>query len=137
MATAIKIELVVDSCGAAASRQAAVSSETALTDAFVRRLQRERLVSSSKPLPRFNGEGFTSMEKMHIFIKALGSWSGTIILEVASSDTIITIWRKIQRKLPHVNPRTSRLDYCGKYLKDSRMLADYYIGRESTIFLIQ
>ncbi|KAL6660306.1 hypothetical protein ACP70R_002428 [Stipagrostis hirtigluma subsp. patula] len=111
---------------AVALLQAVVSSKTALTDAFVRRLQGERLVSSSKPLPRFNGEDFTSMEKMQIFIKALGSWSGTIILEVASSDTILTVWSNIQRKLPHVNPSTSRLDYCGKYLKDSRMLADYY-----------
>lgn len=77
---------------------------------------------------------------MQIFVKNLED--KTITLDVEASDTIKAIKVKIQNK-GGTPPNEQRLLFAGKQLQDKTMdgqeltLADYYVQRGSTIFLVQ
>ena len=68
-----------------------------------------------------------------IFVKTPGN--GTITLQVFSYTTIDSLKKGIEEKL-NLNVTMQRLYFGGKKLEDGRRtLSDYYISKESTVFL--
>lgn len=71
---------------------------------------------------------------MQIFVRTLTG--KTVTLEVDPSDTIENIKQKIQEK-EGITPDRQRLVYGARKLEDGRTLADYGIGKEATLHLLQ
>lgn len=72
---------------------------------------------------------------MKIFVKTLND--RTITIEVQADDKVSTLKKKLQEKTG-LEPEQQRLVFGSKALEDdNKTLADLYITRESTIFLIE
>ena len=72
--------------------------------------------------------------ELQIFIKTLNG--ETITIQANSSDKIITIKEKIQKKQDNLLPSHQRLIYGGKQLEDDKTLMDYNIQSEATLHLV-
>ncbi len=72
--------------------------------------------------------------ELQIFIKTLNG--DTITIQANSSDKIITIKEKIQKKQDNLLPSHQRLIYGGKPLEDDKTLMDYNIQSEATLHLV-
>ena len=71
---------------------------------------------------------------LQLFIKTLNG--DTITIQANSSDKIITIKEKIQKKQDNLLPSHQRLVYGGKQLEDDKTLMDYNIQSEATLHLV-
>jgi hypothetical protein len=69
---------------------------------------------------------------MQIFVKNLDS--KTIVLEVEPDSIVETLKSKIYDK-EGIHPDHQSLVYGGKILQNGRILSDYMIQKESTLFL--
>jgi len=72
--------------------------------------------------------------ELQIFIKTLNG--ETITIQANSSDKIITIKEKIQKKQDNLLPSHQRLIFGGKQLEDDKTLMDYNIQSEATLHLV-
>jgi len=76
----------------------------------------------------------TEAEAFQIFVRTLTG--KTVTLEVESNDTIENIKQKVQEK-EGITPDQQRLVYGARKLEDGRTLADYDIGKGTTLHLLQ
>ncbi|KAF7062398.1 hypothetical protein CFC21_069006 [Triticum aestivum] len=107
-ANVLQMGIAVGKREAVALLRALLTSETALTDVFISRL-----------------------EEMQIFVKF--PWGKTITVQVVRSDTIATIKSRMKDKVSMPTGCRHKLLYASRYLRDSCTVADYNITRESTI----
>ena len=107
-ANVLEMGIAVGKQEAVALLRALLTSETALTDVFISRL-----------------------EEMQIFVKF--PWGKTITVQVVRSDTIATVKSRMKDKVLMPTGCRHKLLYASRYLRDSCTVSDYNITRESTI----
>ncbi|VAI10851.1 unnamed protein product [Triticum turgidum subsp. durum] len=107
-ANVLEMGIAVGKQEAVALLRALLTSETALTDVFISRL-----------------------EEMQIFVKF--PWGKTITVQVVRSDTIATVKSRMKDKVSMPTGCRHKLLYASRYLRDSCTVSDYNITRESTI----
>ena len=71
---------------------------------------------------------------LQLFIKTLNG--DTITIQANSTDKILTVKEKIQKKQDNLLPSHQRLLYGGKQLEDDKTLMDYNIPSEATLHLV-
>jgi ubiquitin len=71
---------------------------------------------------------------LQLFIKTLNG--DTITIQANSTDKILTVKEKIQKKQDNLLPSHQRLLYGGKQLEDDKTLMDYNILSEATLHLV-
>ena len=71
---------------------------------------------------------------LQLFIKTLNG--DTITIQANSTDKILTVKEKIQKKQDNLLPSHQRLIYGGKQLEDDKTLMDYNIQSEATLHLV-
>jgi len=74
-----------------------------------------------------------SVREMQIFVKNLDG--KTITINIKPTDTIKQLKSKVQEKVG-VPADAQRLIFSGKQLEDGRLVSDYHIQKESTLFLV-
>ncbi|KAM3316511.1 hypothetical protein ACQJBY_034561 [Aegilops geniculata] len=107
-ANVLEMGIAVGKQEAVALLRALLTSETALTDVFISRL-----------------------EEMQIFVKF--PWGKTITVQVVRSDTIATVKSRMKDKVSMPTGCRHKLLYASRYLRDSCTVAEYNITRESTL----
>ncbi|KDQ12176.1 hypothetical protein BOTBODRAFT_146882 [Botryobasidium botryosum FD-172 SS1] len=75
----------------------------------------------------------TAVPDIQIFVKNLDG--KTITINIKSTDTIKQLKAKVEEKT-RVPARAQRLIFSGKQLEDGRLLSDYNIQKENTLFLV-
>uniref|UniRef100_A0ACD5TT32 Uncharacterized protein n=1 Tax=Avena sativa TaxID=4498 RepID=A0ACD5TT32_AVESA len=113
-AMVLEMDITIGKQEAVALLRAALTSKTALTDAFISRLEEQ-----------------SSPQNIQIFAKI--PCGKTITVEVARSDTIATVKSRIKDKVFIPARCRHELLYGNRYLKDSCTVAEYNIFRDCTV----
>jgi hypothetical protein len=71
---------------------------------------------------------------MRMFFKSLEGESLTI--DVDPGETIFEVKKKIEQ-VECISPRQQTIIFAGKILEDSRTVANYNMGKDTTLYLLQ
>ncbi|XP_047085493.1 uncharacterized protein LOC124696869 [Lolium rigidum] len=127
----VEMDITVGKQEAVALLRAAFTSKTALTDVFGSRMDKKPPLLQPLPPCKMKNSSSYSLQQMQIFVKM--PTGKTITLEVASIDTIDTVKAKIENKVEVPEGYRHELVYGGKYLKDSKTVADYSLVKECIV----